>query len=250
MQRRIVLGYRRPIVVRTRRWQAAALGPWYRGPWSGRFSDVPAIAAEDVLVAHQPKWAPNSLYARADAETKANSLVNLNDPGTDDAVETATIAHGVDGWDFDGTGYLTSIVPDESYTMLVQFESDDVYAEYMCGCGSGGAGTRFYIVADNVDESGGGWGDGSGWLDNEAVRVGNLGIGDAAFLVNGEQAVTDIGTFQAAPTENVLIGTIPALVGPAIYWFTGTISAFAIVKNVSLPQVMALVAAMAIIGTD
>jgi len=134
-------------------WGDDAIGPWYRGPWPGRFRDVPAFAAADVLAAYQPAWAAGSIYARSDAASKANSLVNLNDPGTNDGTEVNTPGWTAAlGWDLDfATAYPaavdTGVVPQSPWGMLLCMgpSSDAYMAGFPAGSRNSGPIDRFSL---------------------------------------------------------------------------------------------------------
>lgn len=101
-------------------------GKWYLGPWLAD-PTVPAINPSTVtIIAYQPKWAAACVFARTDAESYANSKLNLHSPGTNDAYEgIAPTWASASGWGFNtSTQYLlTGFQPGNSQdrTYLVAF---------------------------------------------------------------------------------------------------------------------------------
>jgi len=94
---------------------------WWLGPWASA-PGVPAISQSQCLLAYQSKWAAGSIYARLDSPTYANSLINLNTPGINDAYAGTAPTWDISGWLFDTTSefLFTGITPvDADYSYVI-----------------------------------------------------------------------------------------------------------------------------------
>lgn len=251
MTRRLKLGYRRALTVRPGRWQAAALGPWWTGPWSGRFRDVPAIPAENVIIAYQPHWGVGSFYERADAASYANSKVNLADPGTYDAVEGVAPLWAADfGWDFvvrDPAQYLeTGYTPAQTDGLFAHCSAntDGLMTSTVVGCESGG-NTRLYVMSSAAGGVVYGCGGYVIQVPPLAQEQAVIGVYRSGCYRRGEQEATISQGFEGpiAYTLNISRrnGATPSNGDQGI-------QAVLVVSEISSEQIMAVTAAMSIIG--
>lgn len=238
--RRLRLWYQRWLPRRMRCWGNDAIGPWWLGPWPGRFADVPPLLAADVVIAYQPKWAAGSIYARGDAASKANSLVNLADPGTNDATEIAvTPWSAVNGWEFDGVGILQSVVPNSTYSLFVQFDNA---AGYMAvGCTGPTAGNMFYLLSDFSGSSY--YGIGS-VIASDPVTSGNMGVSGVHGAILNGITIAPPGVFALEPERNIWVGQVNDFLSPAVQ----RISAMGLYENITKSQIEAVSWAMNQIG--
>jgi hypothetical protein len=125
-------------------------GHWWKGPWCGDVTTSIEDAA--VVAAWQPKWANNTLYFRTDVPNYANSKINLDNPGTHDAINgisNPTFDPSI-GWTSAGASYLdTDVIPasDRTWSMVVAFSGLNIGINTLIGCGSfvGGITARFGI---------------------------------------------------------------------------------------------------------
>jgi hypothetical protein len=80
------------------------------------------------VAAYQPHWGTGTIYARTDAASYANSKINLNTPGTHDAVDGVVPSWGIGvGWTGNGSNqYIkTDITPaNVAYTYLFEQIAD------------------------------------------------------------------------------------------------------------------------------
>lgn len=93
-----------------RRWYQYRAGlaadvDWWLGPWPAPYDSVDPIDPADVRIAYQPGSAEGTDWERAIADLSA-SLVNLNDPGTNDGTAGAGLTVDAEGWVTNGSAYV------------------------------------------------------------------------------------------------------------------------------------------------
>jgi len=227
------------------------LGPWYTGPWPAPYDGVAPIALTDIRVAYQFAWGNGTIYERFDSASKTNALVNLANPGTNDATEGfVTPWSAANGMEFDGTGYLeTGIVPARTDSAFIQFsDAPDLFGCFF-GMRDGFNTTNFYETQNGytwIQHTMGG-GPGSGVSIAPGLAAGNFGLHDRYGYRNG---VVETPQFDAFTVDPVLAFTIGAentsLWGVTNHSINNT-RAFIVLSNITAAQIPALAAAMATI---
>lgn len=160
------------------------------------------IAAGDCWEAHQPKG----------AASYALSLLNLNDPGTHDAIDSYSPGwNATDGWQFGSNAYLdTTFVPtsDQIQTAIIQFTNN-----------SGNSGSRMFGSIESAGTfmiqpsgGGGGWvayGNG-GWnaVGPVLASSGNVAIAGSNAYRDGALDTGGIGGWSGTPSLTVWIGNM------------------------------------------
>lgn len=212
-------------------------GDWWLGPWPAPYESVGVIDPSYVTMAYQPKWAVGTVYERADAATYANSLINLNDPGTNNAVTIVAPPWNLNtGWQGDGIGYLDTGITAGANQIQSIFCAFDSVTNFGVLCGALDAFTAVFIRSRSVDNT--------FRVCNlfliEYANFPNLASGVLGFVSNtifvngvadgivttttGPQAMTLylLGSHSTIPpfVSNRIIGNVPAFV-----WYNTAISA-------------------------
>jgi len=167
--------------------------PWYLGPWLDYDASIPAISAADVVIIYQPKF-DAGLYARTDAQTYANSLLNIVNPGTYDAF--GGVAPAFDpaiGWQATGTQYLeTGYVAggtDQDHSMFIAFTGGTNPCEVVGALDAGGPVT----VLSNINGSNKTFANcqAVGWTNHAGVLTeGVMGMAGVRAYADGTQVLT------------------------------------------------------------
>lgn len=234
--------------IKNRGAQTVTRGNWWTGPWPEYNADIPAIDSGDIVVAYQPKWSAGSIYARADAANQANSLINLANPGTNDAVAVNAPAWTLAlGWDFNfaavyPAAYDTGVVPLTTWGMLAMINqsSDGFFAALLTGARVAGTDTRFTITV-----SGGGVSYGYGGFATVAPNTISaatcFGVYNSVGYRDG-QAVGSITTgFSGSPTNTLYVGGVN---DGALQGGIASFSSFVLFKQATVAQIEALTWAM------
>jgi len=111
-------------------------GPWWLGPWPDYDATIPPIAASAVIAAYQPKFIAG-IYIRGDPASYANSLLNIANPGTNNAITgVAPTWSTVSGWTGTGTQWLDTGIPggtDQTGAVFAAYHGAGINA---AACGS------------------------------------------------------------------------------------------------------------------
>jgi len=228
------------------------LGAWYTGPWPAPYDGVTPIDLADIRVAYQFAWGTGTIYERFDAANKSNALVNLADPGTDDATEAvSTPWSAANGFEFDGTGYLMTIVPNREDSGFAQFTDAVDGFFYLFGMRDAAVAALFY-VSQNGYAGGASYGIGSGVGGGSlfippGLAAGNFGVHNGYGYRNGTIDIPQLDPFTNDPVGAITIGRLTFEGTPGTQLFTGNMRAFIVLSSVTDAQVEALTAAMAVI---
>lgn len=172
----------------------AVAGPWWLGPWPGYDVSIQAINAADVLVAYQPKAAAGTIYAR-DVESYAESLVNLANPGTYNAVDDYAPGWTADdGWISDGSRILytgRAWGNSQDQTMLLAFDNASTARVY--GAGAFVSGPSLVAIIPQLD--------------------GDFGFGNCSALALAPGAAENQGVAGFAGTQTYVDGVASISIG-------------------------------------
>ena len=181
-----------------------ALGYKIWGPWGNAapYPNEAAIPLASVAECWQPKPALSSLFPNALATDLASSKVGIaHGGGLAQGGTGTTVWTSGSGWTFSTTNYFaTSLLPNQSYSMFVQFSDAVSYNYYMCTCGTYQAGKYFALFPT-----------GSPADNNKYFSRGSTEKADAPKILSGNVAlVASTGYENGLPLVTFLPATFTA----------------------------------------
>jgi len=212
---------------------AAAASQWWLGPWAG-FPLAAAIATANCAAAYRAVATVGSVWG-AGPTSLAESYVNLNSPGVNDAAPGAAPTWAAaTGWTFAGAQYLTTGIapaPLPGWTMLIQYTDSLLGNTIIAGAISTLVPAFGFMLRIRAINQMYAYGCASGTfaINAPALLVGNYAI---ARLLPYRDGVAEPNADAATATNGLLGMFIGAgnVNGAATQYYTGKIRALAIYR--------------------